>query len=80
MVKQAVDIIFPQNLIREPIICQMAKKFDVVFNLRRAKVTDTIGEIALELEGDPATLEKSLKWLDSIGVKVNPITKDTLES
>lgn len=78
--KQALDLIFPQNLIKEPVIHEMAKKFNVVFNLRRAKVTEKVGEIVLELEGDAAALEKAVAWLKSRGLKVDPITHDTLES
>ncbi len=78
--KQALDLIFPPNLIKEPVIHEMSKKFDVVFNLRRAKITEKIGEIVLELEGDPESLNKAVVWLKSRGLKVDPITHDTVES
>lgn len=78
--KQALDLIFPQNLIKEPVIHLMSKKFDVVFNLRRAKVTDKVGEIVLELEGESDLVSKAIEWLKSQGLKVEPITRDTLES
>jgi ABC-type methionine transport system ATPase subunit len=78
--KQALDLIFPQSLIKEPIIHEMSKKFDVVFNLRRAKVTEKVGEIVLELEGSQETLKKAVDWLKSRGLKVDPITHDTIES
>ena len=78
--KQALSLIFPRNLIKEPVIYQMSKKFDVVFNLRRAKVTDKVGEIVLELEGDDGALSKAVAWLKSQGLKIEPITHDTIES
>lgn len=78
--KQALSLIFPPNLIKEPVIHKMAKKFDVVFNLRRAKITPKIGEIVLELEGESETLQKAVDWLKGQGLKVDPITHDTLES
>lgn len=78
--KQALDLIFPRNLIKEPVIHRMAKQFDVVFNLRRAKITDSVGEIVLELEGDEAALGKAIAWLKAQGLKVEPITHDTIES
>ncbi len=77
--KQALDLIFPQNLIKEPVVFEMAKKFDVVFNLRRAKITEKIGEIVLELEGSEEALKKAVEWLKSRGLKVDPVTHDTLE-
>ena len=78
--KQALDLIFPQELIKEPVIHEMSKKFAVVFNLRRAKVTDTVGEIVLEIEGSQESLNQAVSWLKERGLKVQPITHDTVES
>jgi ABC-type methionine transport system ATPase subunit len=78
--KQALDLIFPQNLIKEPVIHKMAKKFDVIFNLRRAKVNDKVGEIVLELEGDSEAVQSAVAWLKTQGLKVEPVTRDALES
>lgn len=78
--KRAIDLIFPKQLIKEPVIYQMAKEVPVVFNIRRAKVTDKIGEIVLELEGDEADLNRAQVWLESRGITVEPITHDTFES
>jgi len=78
--KQALSLIFPQKLIKEPVIHQMSKKFDVVFNLRRAKINESVGEIVLELEGEQATLAKAVEWMKSQGLTIEPITHDTIES
>ena len=43
---------------RKPLIYEMSKNFDVVFNIRNASVTPTIGIIALELEGDREVIKK----------------------
>lgn len=81
MAKRQVVLIFPTDQIKEPVIYQMSKAVDVVFNIRRAKVTTTIGEIELELEAkDGATLEKAVQFLIKKGVQVEPITHTTLES
>ncbi|MBI2118537.1 MAG: NIL domain-containing protein [Elusimicrobia bacterium] len=77
--KQAIDLIFPKNLIQDPIIYQMSKEVPVVFNIRRAKVTEKVGEIVLELEGSENELNAAKKWLENRGIKVEPITHDTLE-
>ena len=78
--KQAVDLIFPKDLIKEPIIYRMSKEVPVIFNIRRAKVTEKVGEIVLELEGSEQDLESAARWLKNSGVKVEPITHDTFES
>ena len=78
--KQAVDLIFPKDLIQEPVICQMAKEINVIFNIRRAKVNEKVGEIVLELEGSESDLESASDYLKKRGIKVEPITHDTFES
>lgn len=78
--KQALSLIFPTKLIKEPVIHRMSKKFDVVFNLRRAKINEQVGEIVLELEGAPDVLKESVEWLKQQGLDIEPITHDTIES
>lgn len=78
--REALNLTFPTDLIKKPIIHQMSKKFDVVFNLRRAKITEKVGEIVLELEGAEDIIRKAEDWLRSQGLKVEPVTKDTIES
>ena len=81
MAKRQVELIFPTSQIKEPVIYQMAKAVDVIFNIRRAKVTTSIGEIQLELEAkDDTTLEKAVQFLTKKGIQVEPITHSTLES
>ena len=70
MATKRVKLIFPQDLIKEPVIFTMAKKFDVMPNIRRAKVTESIGEVVLELEGSEKNLEGGIAYLRERGVKV----------
>jgi L-aspartate semialdehyde sulfurtransferase ferredoxin len=64
---------------RRPLICEMSKAFDVVFNIRNASVTPTIGIIALELEGDREVIKKAVAWLEAHGVQVEPVEINTIE-
>jgi len=68
--KKRVKLMFPQHLIKEPVIFTMAKKFDVMPNIRRARVTETVGEMVLELEGADENLEKGIQYLKDQGVDV----------
>ena len=79
MAKKIVHLVFPQKLIKKPVIYTMAKKYDVVPNIRRAKVTETVGEVTLELSGTKEALEKARKYLEKTGVKVEPIVGDIVE-
>lgn len=77
--KKRVKLTFPQHLIKEPVIFTMAKKFDVMPNIRRARVTETVGEMVLELEGSEEDLEKGIQSLREQGVEVELVEGDIIE-
>lgn len=79
MAKVAVRLTFPEGLVKEPLIFQMAKKFDVMPNIRRAKVSETAGEVVLEMEGKKKSLEEGLRFLVEKGVFVENILGDVVE-
>lgn len=77
--KMRVKLMFPQNLIKEPVIFTMAKQFNVMPNIRRARITETVGEMVLELEGDEANLQGGIGFLKEKGVDVELVVGDVLE-
>lgn len=77
--KLRVRLTFPQELIKEPVLFRMAKKYDVMPNIRRARVTDTFGEMILELEGLEENLEQGINSLRQQGVVVELIEGDIIE-
>lgn len=79
MAKKMVHLVFPQKLIKKPLIYTMARKFNVIPNIRRAKVTETVGEVTLELEASKENLEKGINFLICQGIKVESIVGDIVE-
>lgn len=79
MAKKMVHLVFPQRLIKKPVIYTMAKKYNVIPNVRRANITETVGEVTLELSGTKENLEKGRKYLERQGVKVKPVVGDIVE-
>lgn len=77
--KKRVKLTFPQLLIKEPVIFTMAKEFNVMPNIRRARVTDTVGEMVLELEGEEENLDKGIQSIRDKGITVELIEGDVLE-
>lgn len=77
--KTHVKLIFPQHLIKEPVIFTMAKKFDIMPNIRRARVTETVGEMVLELEGADDNLEKGIEYLRQQGIEVELVEGHIVE-
>ena len=80
MARKQVTLIFPQHLIKEPVIYMMSKEYEVVPNIRRAKVTESVGEVTLELEGTDDNLKKAVVFLEKKGVKVEPVVGDVVSS
>jgi len=74
--KKRVRLTFPQHLIKEPVIFTMAKNYDVMPNIRRARVTETVGEMVLDLEGSEDNVERGIRSLRDEGVEVELIEGD----
>lgn len=77
--KRRVKLTFPQHLIKEPIIFTMARKYDVMPNIRRARVTETVGEMILELDGAEENLEKGIQSLREQGIEIELAEGDVIE-
>jgi len=78
MATKQVTLVFPQHLIKEPVIYMMAKEYDVVPNIRRARVTESVGEVTLEMEGSEESLKQATTFLEKKGVKVEPVGGDVV--
>ena len=74
-----VRLTFPEELVREPIIARMVKELDIVPNIRRADVGEATGWIICELDGDAATVDRAVAWLQHEGVRVD-LLGDVVES
>jgi ABC-type methionine transport system ATPase subunit len=77
--KKRVKLTFPQQLVKEPVIFTMAKLFNVMPNIRRARVTETVGEMILEIEGEDENLDKGIHWLKGKGIDVELVEGDVIE-
>jgi ABC-type methionine transport system ATPase subunit len=73
-----VRLTFPEELVREPVVAQLVRRFDVEPNVRRASVEAHEGWIVCELDGTPAAIEGAVAWLEAIGVSVDRLG-DVLE-
>ncbi len=77
--KRRVYLTYPKDQVKEPLLYQVCKKFDVVTNIRQASVSDKIGLVALELDGESEEIEKAIQYFIDKGVKVEPIELDIIE-
>ena len=67
---------FPRERISDPILCEVAKQFEVTFSIRRANVEAEAGWIDLQMEGSEQEIERVVHHLQERGVRVDPIEGD----
>ena len=80
MTSVRVKLTFPENLIKEPVIGRLAREFDVLPNIRRANVEEKVGWIVCEIGGDDDAVERAIVWLQRLGVEVDRLGGDVVES
>ena len=73
-------LMYPPRLIQKPLIWELGRKFKVVTNLRQVSVTDEIGIVCLEVDGARSEVNAAIKWLEKLGVKVEPVEINVIES
>jgi L-aspartate semialdehyde sulfurtransferase ferredoxin len=73
-------LMYPPRLIQQPLIWQVTQKFKVVTNIRQATVTDEIGIVCLEVDGKRSDVKAAINWLEKLGVKVEPVEINVIES
>ena len=73
-------LMYPARLIQRPLIWELGQKFKVVTNLRQVSVTDDIGIVCLEVDGARNEVKAAIQWLEKLGVKVEPIEINVIES
>jgi ABC-type methionine transport system ATPase subunit len=66
-----VKLTFPEHLVKQPIIARMVREFNVLPNIRRASVEETMGWIVCELGGEADSVDRSIAWLRDLGVQVD---------
>jgi len=64
---------YPANLITEPVIWQVGRKFDVVTNVRQASVAKDIAIVSVQLEGSREAIKKTIAWVEKKGIAVEPV-------
>ena len=67
----------PRSL--EPVVCRMAKQFDIEFSIRRADIGPDSGWMDLSIEGEDTEIKRAIAWLENDqNVRVSPAGGDVL--
>ena len=81
MVSKRIVLHFPHRLVDQPIICKLVKDYDLQFNILKAYVTpQEEGLMVLELTGEDANFNKGIEYLQSCGVRIQPLSQDVIRN
>lgn len=72
-------LMYPSKLIQRPVIWELGQKFKVVTNIRQVSVTDEIGITCLEMDGERGEIKKAVKWLEKLGISVEPVEINVID-
>ncbi len=71
---------FPEDKIREPVLCQINRAFPKIdTNIRRADVREKTGWMDVEFSGDTAEIERAIEGIRQKGIIVDPIELNVVE-
>jgi ABC-type methionine transport system ATPase subunit len=71
--RAVLHLTFPENLVREPMVYRLGREFDLRTNILRANVDEHAAWFLMELDGEAAAIDGAVRWLESEGVRVEPI-------
>jgi len=71
-----IKCMFPDEMIRRPVIYELGTRFLVVTNIKQADITPYVGWVTLDVTGEKQEIEKSIEWLKQIGVEVELLEKE----
>ena len=81
MISKRIVLHFPNRLVDQPIVCKLVKDYDLQFNILKAYVTpQEEGLMVLELTGEDANFNKGIEYLESCGVRIQPLSQDVIRN
>lgn len=77
MYAKILTLRFPKKIVNEPIAVNLVKKFDLSFNILKATIYPRKeGLMVLELSGHRKNFQRGVRYLKSLGIKVESIGHD----
>lgn len=81
MISKRIVLHFPHRLVDQPIVYKLVKDYDLQFNILKAYVTpQEEGLMVLELSGEEENFNKGIQYLESSGVRIQPLSQDVIRN
>jgi len=62
---------YPTRRVKQPLLGELRKKFDLATQIRSATTTEEFGQIALELSGEQKVIGAAVRWFRRQGIQVD---------
>jgi L-aspartate semialdehyde sulfurtransferase ferredoxin len=77
MYSKTLSLRFPKKIVDEPIVVNLVRNFDLTFNILKATIYPRKeGLMVLELSGHKKNYQEGIRYLKSLGIKVEHIGQD----
>lgn len=77
MYSKTLSLRFTKDIVNEPVVVNLVKKFDLSFNILKATIYPRKeGLMVLELSGHRKNYTKGVRYLKNLGIKVESIGQD----
>lgn len=81
VISQKVVLHFPKSLVEQPIICRLARDFNLDFNIIKASVTpEEEGVLVLELSGEQKDYDRGIQYLTETGVRIQSLSQNVIRN
>jgi len=78
-VSKRIVLHFPKRVVERPIVCRLAKDYDLEFNILKALVTpEEEGLLVLELSGEQKEYDKGIRYLTETGVRIQSLSQNVI--
>jgi ferredoxin len=81
MISKRIVLRFPTRLVDQPVVCKLAKDYNLEFNILKAYVTPREeGLLVLELKGEDDDYNKGIAYLSGVGVRIQSLSQDIIRN
>jgi len=80
-ISRRIVLHFPERLVEQPIICRLARDFNLEFNILKASVTpNEEGLLVLELSGEQKDYNRGIQYLTETGVRIQSLSQNVIRN
>ena len=75
-VRKIVHLSFPPDTSGKPVVCNIARHFDLCFNIVKAQISPReVGGMILEIYGQEESMQKGIAYLKEHGITITPVAQ-----